>query len=251
MSGNRSVKRSIEILELIAKHKSVTLKQVIDTLDIPRTSAYDILRELVNSKMVVEKRGEVNQYKIGLKAFQIGNEYINNTDLIAVAKPAIKSMADELNKTAFIAVLDRGYVSYIYKYEPETSIITTSNIGTKNPIHCTSLGKAILSGMDNKRIEKELKYCKFEKYTDKTILNKKDLFKDIEVIREKGYAVDYNEIEDHTICIGAPIFNHNGEVIAGLSISGLSTKDRDIEFEGNKISATAIKISKLLGHEKK
>ncbi len=249
MAGNRSVKRSVEILELVSKNKSVTLNEVISVLGIPRTSAYDILRELVECKMLVEKRGEVNKYKIGLKAFQIGNEYINNTDLITVAKPVIREMADSLSKTAFIAVLDKGYVSYLYKYEPETSIITTSNIGTKNPIHCTSLGKAILSGMSRERVEEELKYCEFEKYTEKTHVNKESLLKDLESIKKRGYAVDHNEIEDHTLCIGAPIFDHNNEVIAGLSISGFSSLDRDVEYEGEQIRSTAQKISKLLGYK--
>ncbi len=249
MAGNRSVKRAIEILDIIAKKQTgVTQKEIIDELQIPRTSAYDLLKELVLSQMIVEVKEEVTKYKIGLKAFQIGNEYLNDTDLITLSKPVVKEMAEKINKTAFIAVMDKGYVTYLYKYEPPTSIITTSNIGTKNPIHCTSLGKAMLSGMTFEEVEDELKYATFEKRTERTILTKEALIEDLKIAKEKGYAVDDREIENYTLCIGSPIYNHDGKVVAGLSVSGLHTEDRDVSYEGTVIRDAALEISRRLGY---
>jgi DNA-binding IclR family transcriptional regulator len=251
LPGNRSVRRSIEILDYISRHsKGVSQKEIIQELELPRTSAYDIIRELVDTKMIVEERGEVTKYKVGLKAFQIGNEYLNDTDLITLSKPLIKDMAEQINKTAFIAVMDQGFVTYLYKYEPKTSIITTSNIGTKNPIHCTSLGKAMLSGMEMDEIKEHLKYASYEPRTKRTYTNETDLIENLMVAKELGYAVDDREIEDHTLCIGSPIYNHDGKVIAGLSVSGFYSEDRDVEYEGNVIKATANEISKRLGYRR-
>lgn len=249
MAGNRTVKRSVEIIEFIAKSESgASLKDIVDGLKIPKTSAYDIIRELVSTGMLVEKRGEVNTFRIGLKAFQIGNEYLNETDLITVARPIVKVMAEQTCKTAFIAVMSEGFVTYIYKYEPKTSIITTSNIGTKNPVHCTSLGKAILSGMSCQERLRELKGLSLTPFTAHTITDMNTLLEDIEEAARRGYAIDNREIEDHTMCIGAPIFNHENKVIAGLSVSGFYSKDRNIAFEGGLIRKAALDISNLLGY---
>lgn len=249
MAGNRSVKRSIEILEMISRSKhGISLKEIMDGLHIPKTSAYDIVKELLDGKMAVESRGEINRYKIGLKAFQIGNEYLKDTDLITIAQPFVMKMAESINKTAFIAVMNEGFVTYLYKYEPPTSIITTSNIGTKNAVHCTSLGKAILSGMADDDVKKELKYLTYIKLTERTIVNEKALLENIKVARDLGYAVDDREIEDHTLCIGSPIFDHTGKVIAGLSVSGLYTLDRNVSYEGELIQKSALEISRKLGY---
>lgn len=249
MSGNRTVKRCIEILEFISKRSDgATLKEIINQLKIPKTSGYDILKELVDNGMLVQKKGELNTYRIGLRAFQIGNEYLNETDLISTSKPIVRTMAESLNKTAFIAVLSEGYVTYIYKYEPKKSIITTSNIGTKNPIHCTSLGKAILSGMSFEEQTYELSFSNYEKRTVHTITSKKELLEDLKLAQKKGYAIDNREIEDHTLCIGSPIYNHEGHVIAGLSVSGLYSKNRDIVSEGEIIKSAAQDISRNLGY---
>jgi DNA-binding IclR family transcriptional regulator len=157
-------------------------------------------------------------------------------------------MAEKTNKTAFIAVMNEGYVTYIYKYEPKTSIITTSNIGTKNPIHCTSLGKAILSGMSKEDQLKELSYSNMDRFTRHTITDKELLLKDLEEAKKRGYAMDCREIEDHTLCIGSPIFNHEGKVIAGLSVSGFYSQDRDINYEGGLIRKAALEISTKIGY---
>ena len=249
MAGNRAVKRSIEIIELVAKSKNgASLKEIMKELNLPKTSAYDIVCELVDSGMLVEKRGEVNTFRIGLKTFQIGNEYLNETDLITLAKPIVKVMAEQTNKTAFIAVMSEGYVTYIYKYEPKTSIITTSNIGTKNPVHCTSLGKAMLSGMSAEERMIELKHIRFVRFTQRTIMSADRLLEDVKEAEKRGYAIDNREIEEHTMCIGSPIFNHEGKVVAGLSVSGFYSEERNIELEGSLIRKAAQDISALLGY---
>lgn len=249
MNGNRSVLRAIDILKLLSENQEgMSLKEVMDDLNIPKTSAYDILKALVSQKMVDEFREDGLLYRIGLKSFQVGNAYLSNTDLINHAKPHVKYLAESLDKTTFVAVLDNNEVTYLYKHEPPKAILTTSNIGTKNPVHCTSLGKAILSGLEIDELLEVLKNITFEKRTDHTIKSSKTLLKDLEVSAERGYAVDNREIENHTLCIGSPIFDHEGKVIAGVSFSGLYKEDLDIEKEGNFVKTAAHKISRSLGY---
>lgn len=249
MTGNRSVLRAIDILKLLAENNNgMTLREIMNVLDLPKTSTYDILKALVSQNMIDEIRSDGLIYRIGLKSFQIGNSYLSNTDLINYAKPHAKILAESLSKTTFIAVLDKNDVTYLYKYEPEKAILTTSNIGTKNPISCTSLGKAMLSGLESDEIEYIISNLTFEKRTNNTILSAEDLLKDVLRSKTKGYAVDNREIEDHTLCIGSPIFNHEGKMIAGISFSGIYKEDLDIEKEGQEVKKAAKNISRSLGY---
>lgn len=249
MNGNRSVLRAIDILNLLSQEQDgMTLKEIMDALQIPKTSTYDILKALVAQNMVVEDRSDSVYYRIGLKAFQIGNAYLSNADLINRAKPYVKVLGETLGKTTFIAVLDHTEVTYIYKYEPKRAILTSSNIGTKNPVHCTSLGKAILSGMTQDNLMKTIKNITYDLRTDRTIRSETQLLANIDETRARGYAIDDREIEDHTLCMGAPIFNHEGNVIAGISFSGLYKDDMDIAFEGTEVKKAASKISRSMGY---
>jgi len=249
MNGNRSVLRAIDILKILSENQDgMSLKEIMNQLDLPKTSAYDILKALVSQNMVDEFRDDGLLYRIGLKSFQIGNAYLSNTDLINHAKPHLKTLAESLDKTTFVAVLDKNEVTYLYKHEPPKAILTTSNIGTKNPLHCTSLGKAIMSGLEMDDLTEVLKDITFEKRTDYTLRSTKALLDDLSLSKTRGYAVDNREIEDHTLCIGAPVFNHEGSVIAGISFSGLYKIELDIEKEGNLVKSTASRISRSLGY---
>lgn len=249
MSGSRTVHRAVDVLTTVASHaEGLTLKEISDVLDLPKTSVFDIVKALVHKGLLDEVRIDGIRYKIGLKAFQIGSAFLNDTDIINKSKIHVKRLAEKVNKTAFIAVLEQGYVTYLFKYEPPKAIITTSNIGTKNPAHCTSLGKAILSGMQEKELESALSELKFEKMTANTILTEQALRADLLETKQRGYSVDNREIEEHTLCIGSPVFNHEGHVIAGISISGFYSENRNIQDEGQTVKEAAKAISRSLGY---
>jgi DNA-binding IclR family transcriptional regulator len=113
----------------------------------------------------------------------------------------------------------------------------------------SALGKSILAY----RNDKEALICnfKFKKYTKNTITNPDDLMEELETVKKFGYAIDNREVEDHLSCVGSPIFNHKGEVIAAISASGLYTENIDIEYISRNVSETASRISEKLGYNKK
>ena len=141
MKLNRTALRTIKILEYIANQKDgCTLLEITEALDIPKSSAFDIVKTLLYKKMIVEDQNHGKlKYKMGINAFIIGSGNIERLDLVEAAKNQLIETANHFNATAFLAILDNKMVTYLYKYEAPHRIVTNANIGTRKPIYSTCL----------------------------------------------------------------------------------------------------------------
>ena len=248
MKLNRTTQRTVEILKLVSKTpEGITLDDICGELKLPKTSAYDIVTTLAELGMVNVDRGQRQRYTIGLSAYRIGINYTNNMDFISVIEPELKAFAKKVGKTVFFGVRSDHEVVYLCKSEPENPIITTATVGTKNPMYCTSLGKVILAYSDEETRAQVIDRIKFRKKTGRTILDKESLLRELENVKEKGYALDAREVEEHMECVGAPVFGQDGSVIGAISVSSLYKPTEDYEHLGCLVSEKAKEVSKLLG----
>ncbi len=246
MKINRSVKRSIDILNIISQSKTgLTLAQIQKELELPKSSTFDLVQTLLATNMITTSSQDEKLYIIGVNSFLIGASY--ESDLIKVSKKYLKRLADELGKTIFLGIEKDGEVVYIDKAEPQSAIFTIATLGSTNPIHCTSLGKAIVSQYSDEKIKKIIEAKGMAKFTNYTLTNEGDFFKDIELTRERRYAIDNRELEEQMLCIGSPIFNSQNKVVAAISASGIFVGYDDVDSQGKKIKETALEISRALG----
>ncbi|MCR3907117.1 MAG: IclR family transcriptional regulator [Tenericutes bacterium] len=250
MKINNTTKKTIEILEIISKNPGgLTLNDVANQLDLPKSTVFDILATLKSMDIIKYADERLKNFVIGTKLFIIGNSYIENDDLINSSKHLIKELGDKLGRTIFIGQESQGKILYLYKYEPDNAIITTSNIGSTVYLYNTALGKSILAYREDQ--DQLIKNLTYKKFTKNTITNEFDLREELKKVKACGYAIDNREVEEHLSCIGAPIFNHKGEVIAAVSASGLYTENIDIEYISRNITETAYKISERMGYQVK
>jgi DNA-binding IclR family transcriptional regulator len=248
MKLNRTTQRTVEILKLVSKYPDgITLDEICMELTLPKTSAYDIVTTLAEMGMVNVTRGQKQTYTIGLTAYRIGVNYTNNLDFIGMIEPELKAFAKTVGKTVFFGVRSDHEVVYICKSEPENPIITTATVGTKNPMYCTSLGKAILAFTDEETRQQVMDRIKFQQKTERTILSREALEQELAAVKEKGYALDDREMEEHMECVGAPVFGADGSVIGAISVSGLYKPTDDYESLGQVVCEKALQLSKLLG----
>ncbi|MGL5437335.1 MAG: IclR family transcriptional regulator [Lachnospiraceae bacterium] len=248
MKLNRTTLRTIEILKLVSKNsEGITLDTICEELALPKTSAYDIVTTLVETGMVNVDRGQRQRYTIGLTAYRIGINYTNNLDFISVIEPELKAFAKETSKTVFFGVRSDCEVVYICKAEPENPIITTATVGTKNPMYCTSLGKVILAYTDDETRDQVIRSIRFNKKTERTIISSESFLKELEKVRDQGYALDEREVEEHMECVGAPVFGPDGAVLGAISVSSLYQPTEDYARLGQVVSAKAKEVSKQLG----
>lgn len=248
MKLNRTTQRTVEILKLVSKHPDgMTLDHICQILEMPKTSGYDIITTLVEMGMVHLIRGQKQRYTIGLMAYRVGICYTNNQDFISTIEPHLKAFAKEVGKTVFFGVRSDYEVVYISKFEPENPMITTATVGTKNPMYCTSLGKAILAYSDEETKQQIMSRMKFIKKTEQTILNREQLERELEMVKSQGYALDAREVEEHMECVGAPVFGSDGSILGAISASSLYKPTEDYEALGMRVGNKAAEVSKLLG----
>ncbi|NLC95723.1 MAG: IclR family transcriptional regulator [Bacilli bacterium] len=246
MKINRTTKRAIAILELVAQQpKGITLNEIAKELKLPTTSAFDIVHTLKQEGML-ELDPYSKLYTLGPKVLLIGQQYLKNNDLIQIAKPFMIDLAEKLHKTCFLAKEMDNQVLYINKYEPQNALITMAQIGSRTHMHATALGKALLSTYNN--LEEKISKLKLVKLTPNTITDKDRLIEELKIIKQRGYSVDNEELEENMLCIGSPIFDHNNNCVAAISVSSIKRGQTDIDYEGKLVRSVALAISRKLGY---
>jgi len=248
MKINRTTERTVEILELIAStDRELSLSDVVKELEMPKTSAFDILETLVHLNMLYVKENGMKTYHIGVKAYSIGSNYSKTSLLLNASAPIIKDLAKVTGLTILIAKETSGEIVFTLKQEPEKKIIATPNIGDRLLIHTTSIGKSILAFSHKQdRLMEKIDFCA---QTDNSITSKKDLVQASEKIKRQGYAISNRENEDHTFSIGAPIFDHRGYVTAAIGTLGLYRESYDPTNDIALVKQAAAEISRLQGYK--
>ncbi|MFI3172823.1 MAG: IclR family transcriptional regulator [Eubacteriales bacterium] len=243
MKINRTVDRAISMLQLIAKHEEgLSLNEICEAMEIPKSSCFDILHTLVNSHMVepIGKEGKI--YRIGVQSFIIGNQYMENKKLVDVARTKIEKFGDTYGKSVFVAEDNLGYVVYVYKYQPkDLSVVASCTVGTTNEYYNTALGKCMLAFKEDcmELIE--------QFYREHKIDDKEKLIGQVEEIRRCKYVYSDQEHQKQLFCIAAPVFDHRGQVASAISISGLYKDAETCKDERDDLRKMAEEISRDIG----
>ena len=250
MKLNRTLLRAIDILELLSKSKEgYTLAQLSSMLDSPKSSIFDIMKTLVYKNMVIEdNQSGITKYKIGLQSFLIGSSYLNDTDIVNIAKNDLIDLANIMQATTFMSILDDDMVTYLYKYESEKTIITTANIGSRRSIHSSALGKVMVAFGTDEDLKRAIQRTDFVAYTEYTITSVEKYLDQLKEVRIKGYAKSDREDTLQQVAAAAPIRNHDGKVIAAISCVGFYESQIDLDDLGLVVKDVADKISVKLGY---
>jgi IclR family acetate operon transcriptional repressor len=150
----------------------------------------------------------------------------------------LRELADECRHSVLLAILDGNYLLYVYAIESRSRLLARTAVGDRVPLHCTAIGKAILTTVG------------MAPSTEATITDLTCMHKELELTRQRGYSLDSQEHEPSTFCIGAPIFEASGRIIAACSISGTDPEIIRARLEplAQLVVQCAGEISRLLGY---
>ena len=201
----------------------------------------------------VEQDFHTQKYQLGLKALELGMAKLHKMDLVREATPYLKELVKQCNETVHLGVLEEGEVLYLAKKESSQTIRMISYVGKRAPLHCTALGKVLLTYLSTEERKKILGEKVLPRLTEKTITDKKELEKELGKVKKQGFALDREENEKDVCCIAAPIRNYQGEVIAALSISSPVFRiERNAQNNlKDALLKTSEKISQRLGYNGK
>jgi IclR family transcriptional regulator, KDG regulon repressor len=227
----------------------LTFTELIEQTSLHKSTLFRLL-EAMRSYGLIEVSKVSGKYHLGLRFFDLGALAIGRLEIRKCADAELEWLAEQSGETAHLCILDGAEIVYISKVESRQALRIPSGVGHRNPAYCTGVGKAILAFLDDEQIEKYLAQIVFRPLTDKTITCPEKMWQEIKSIRQQGYAIDDQEINENVRCIGAPIRDFSGKVIAGISIAGPAirvTKSRVPELAVQVVKA-ANKISKHLGY---
>ncbi|MBQ7982215.1 MAG: IclR family transcriptional regulator [Clostridia bacterium] len=250
---NNSAKRVLEILTYVSESgEPLTVTDICRALGYPKTSVFDIVTILCEQGFLRRENERAKTYQIGVKAYQVGMAYINTTDLYSIAHPILTGVRNRLGETCYLAIEEDGYIFYLDKVESSSPIRSTCNIGSKNAMYLTGLGKAILAGLPDQRV-REIASRGMEPHTKTTITTLDGLYEELSEIRRRGCAYDMGEDNPHVRCAAAPIRNASGECCAAVSISMLDvTFTTEMKEKATQeIISAAEQISYALGYRGK
>lgn len=247
----QAVERTLAILEVLAEEGvPMNLSDISQKVQLNISTVHRLLNTLI-SRDFVQQDHQNSKYRLGLKAFEVGNAALYTLDIRATAKPYLKELVEQCNETANLVILDGYEVVYIDQVESTSIIKMFAKLGSRGPAHCTGSGKVLLSSLSEKELDLLYGERPLRKYTQKTIATLELMKKELQKIKQQGYAVDDEELEEGVRCISAPIRNHEGKITAALSVSG-PTARITTACEGEKlidtIRETANKISAKLGY---
>ena len=159
---------------------------------------------------------------------------------------------DETKETVHLAVLDEDQVLYLDKVEGPHALRMPSRVGRRIPTYCTSLGKAMLSCLDDQEVKNIFRDQVLRPCTANTIKTLNQLLADLRMIRKRGYSIDNEEIEIGLRCVGAPIRDYTGAMVGAISVAAPSARlsAPKIHNIGKLVVTTAEEISIKLGYEK-
>jgi DNA-binding IclR family transcriptional regulator len=217
----QALDRAFAVLDLLGESDTpLGLAQVASSLQLHKSTAHRFLMVLERHHMV-ERTGN-GKFRLGLRLFDFGNRAIEQYDLRDRALPHLRRLVTETEETAHLCILEQAHVIYIDKIEPARSVRMITRIGASNPVHCTSVGKAILAFLPEERIAEVIRRTRFERFTHRTIATPEALRAEIEKTRRRGYAVDDEELEDGLRCIAVPVLDAQKQPVAAVSVSGPS-----------------------------
>lgn len=239
-----SVARTLRILELLASSdKPLALARVADTLEIPRSTAYKILRTLVDRRFVSVETG--NAYAIGLKAFEVGAAHLRTTNVIDFVAPRLTQLTQSLGVTSHYAILDGPDVVYLYKEDPPAvGVQLASSLGVRLPASITAVGKSCLAWLPAERLETFLDQHVTGDHPHQ--VGREALSEELRLVRQRGYSIDEGETATGIRCVAAPIFDLNGSRGA-LGVSHLLTSQHESQNVISEVVRAASAVSTTLG----
>lgn len=248
-SGVQSVERSLDIIETIATEPhGMGVSSISEATGMSKSTVHRLLATLLERGYV--EKTEDSIYKVGLKLIEVTSLYLNSLELHTEARPYISKITRDLGLTAHLGILEDDQVVYLEKMDILSSVQLYRQIGLRVPAYISSLGKCLLMRYSHDELESVLKNCSFQKLTDNTITSMEEFHNEMNIVRQNGWAIDDEESAMDYRCIGAPIYDYRGDIIAAISASGnLSLiPDERIEFVANYIKDTALEISRGMGY---
>lgn len=233
-----SVTRALWILDLVAHADGpVPLREIAERLQIPKSTAHGILRDLVRERFLEVR--EPATYSIGIKAFEVGAAHLRTAGVDGLIAGELARLSRTLEVTAHYAVLDGTEAVYLYKQDPPgLGVRLASSVGARLPAHLTAVGKCCLAWLEP---ERAAAHVDPEADVDRAVLAA-----ELAEVRRLGHATDHGQVADGIECLAAPVFDAAG-LKGAVGVSFLRGTDKGTGTDPGTGTAPAASCAEHVG----
>lgn len=223
----RSVRTSLEIVERIVRENGARLSELVEHFDRPKSTVHDHLVTLERQGYLIQEEGT---YKLSSRFLRLGEMRRSNMSLYNNAQPELERLADETGHSISLIVMEHDHAVIIQRLEGEEALAWEFFDGLRMKMHSAAPGKAMLAYLPDPEIRRIIDEQGLEQRTTNTITSEEELFRELERIREVGYALDDGERVARMRNVAVPILDRGGNVKGCVTVSGPETRVSDEEF---------------------
>ncbi len=245
----QSIDKALDLIELLSEHGSMSLIELTDMLNQPKSSTYRIILTLEN-RGFISRSDEDGKYCLGYKQLIITKNLLERNNIRSASLLEMKKLSDIYGDTVNLGVLIDGEIMYVEIIESTHALRMTDSVGSRSPFHATAMGKAITAHLPERVVQELLDRHGLPPVTEQTISTPERFKEELEKVRRNGYALDNQEIVEGAHCVAAPIFGMFGNVYGAISLSGPMHRYTDDKIPGiaEHVAAAASAISLKLGN---
>jgi IclR family KDG regulon transcriptional repressor len=219
MYNVRAVERAMQILSSFdSEHAERGVSEIAQATGLHKATAYRIIMTLLNGGFL-ERTPDGERFRLGLRAVELGLGALRDLDFRQAAFPYMQQLVERFQEICTLGVFDHGQVLHVEIVHSKHTLTIAARVGRHLPAHCTASGKVLLAFLPPAVVEPILN-APLAAYTERTITSPARLREELEVVRQRGYALDDEEFEVGIRAVAAPIQDIDGNVIAALSMPG-------------------------------
>lgn len=225
-----TVDMAFDVIRALEELHGARAAELVDHLDLSKSTVYNHLATLRKNHLIVK---EGDTYHLSLQFLLLGEFVRNQHILYQVAKEEVEALAEKTGEYAHLSTEQHGLRISLLKVRGENAVggqYQRSKIQRPDDLHTSSTGKAILAYLPRSRVEEIIDRHGLPAKTDKSMTDREELFDELDVIRERGFACNDEEEIEGLRAVGAPIRNRNGTVLGALSVSGPTSRMKDEQF---------------------
>lgn len=244
-----AVERALVLLRYIVDHPDgLSIREVSREYGYSPATVQKLISALQNQDFVVQDK-QTERYHLGSEAVRLGLTALERLEVRHAARPFLEALSDETEETVFLAIARRDHVIYIDKVVSDRLIRMDAPLGADRPFNCTSVGKVLLSEMPPDKVAELATDGVFERRTENSIVEIDALQAELEQVRQRGWALDNEEYALGANCIGAPVYDHEGRIIAALTVSGPAERIKgNLDALVEKVTSNAQAVSEAMGY---
>jgi DNA-binding IclR family transcriptional regulator len=244
-----SLLHGLQILDMFERERpEIGIGEMAEQLGLHRSTTSRLAATLAAAGYL-QLAGEPGRYRLSGRLTALGELAAAEADVRRTALPYLQNLVQELGETGHLGILEGTEAVTIGVVDGWQTVRMHSWVGKRSPAHCSSMGKALLAGLSPAEFAARYPGHRLEARTDRTITDTRELTRHLAEVRDRGYAVDRQELEPHLCCVAGPVFDRTGTVVASISVSGPDSRIDDTTIPGIAVAVcrTAAQISARLG----